>query len=126
MDRSLYDYILDQKHHAYRKEVKLEFSPDMTPIERMTYRFEKMCAAETPVILEQEQICYLRTVKNIPDIFTEAERKRVPFPCTDDTGNHRYEGKFRSNRKHHSRLSGGVPQIQHHGGSKIQNAWHDI
>lgn len=45
----------------------------MPPVERMTCRFEKMCKAETPVILENEQICFIRTIKNIPDIFIESE-----------------------------------------------------
>ncbi|MBQ7574461.1 MAG: pyruvate formate-lyase, partial [Clostridia bacterium] len=70
---SLYNYILEKKHHKFRQNIEIEFDKNMSPIERMTYRFERMCEAETPVILDGEQICFLRTVKNIPDIFTEAE-----------------------------------------------------
>ena len=73
MDKNLYVYILNKKHHQYRKEIEITFDKSMSPVERMTYRFEKMCEAETPVILENEQICFIRTVKNIPDIFTEDE-----------------------------------------------------
>ena len=73
MDRKLYDFILNKSHHQYRKEIEINFDKSMTPTQRMTYRFEKMCEAETPVILENEQICYIRTIKNIPDIFTEDE-----------------------------------------------------
>lgn len=73
MNRNLYTYILNKSHHQYRKDIEIKFQTEMTPIERMTYRFEKMCAAETPVILENEQICYIRTIKNIPDIFSDAE-----------------------------------------------------
>ncbi len=73
MNRELYNYILNKKHHEFRKEIEIEFDKTKTPIERMTYRFETLCAAETPVILENEQITYLRTIKNLPDILTEEE-----------------------------------------------------
>lgn len=73
MNRELYNFIIDKKHHKYRKEIELTFDKSMSPIERMTYRFEKMAEAETPILLENEKICFLRTIKNIPDIFTEEE-----------------------------------------------------
>lgn len=73
MDKNLYEYILNKLHHQYRKEIEITFDKSMSPIERMTYRFEKMCKTESPVILENEQICYIRTIKNTPDIFTEDE-----------------------------------------------------
>ncbi len=77
MNKELYRYILDKKHHGNRREVSLSFEPSMTPIERMTYRFESLMAAETPVILGGEQICFLRTVKNIPDILGEDEWAQI-------------------------------------------------
>ncbi len=77
MDKKLYDYILNKEHHKFRKEISLEFDKNMTPIERMTYRFEEMCKAERPVILEGEKIVFIRTVKNIPDIFSEDEWKEI-------------------------------------------------
>ena len=77
MDRKLYQYILNKKHHQYRRKIDLTFDSKMSPIERMTYRFEKLCAAETPVILPGEQICFLRTVENIPDIFTPEEWEQI-------------------------------------------------
>ena len=43
----------------------------------MALRFEKLCEAETPVILPGEEICYLRTISNSPDIFTEAEWQEI-------------------------------------------------
>ncbi len=73
MNKDLYNFIVDKKHHQYRKDIELTFDKSMSPIERMTYRFEKMAEAETPVLLENEKICFLRTIKNIPDIFTEEE-----------------------------------------------------
>jgi len=75
--KKLYDYILNKEHHKFRKDISLEFDKDMSPIERMTYRFEEMCKAETPVILEGEKIVFIRTVRNIPDIFSEDEWKEI-------------------------------------------------
>ena len=73
MDKNLYEFVLNKEHHKYRKEIEITFDKNMTPIERMTYRFEQMAKAETPVILDNEQICFIRTVKNLPDIFSEEE-----------------------------------------------------
>ena len=39
----------------------------------MTRRFEMLSELETPVLLPDEKICFMRTVKKIPDCFTEDE-----------------------------------------------------
>ncbi len=75
--KQLYDYILNKEHHKFRKEIELEFDKNMSPIERMIYRFEEICKAETPVILKGEEIAFIRTIKNIPDIFTEQEWEEI-------------------------------------------------
>ena len=78
MDRALYELIQKKKHHMYRRElsVSLDFA-GKPPEERMAMRFEKLCEAETPVILPGEEICYLRTISRIPDIFSEAEWQEI-------------------------------------------------
>ncbi len=78
----LLHYIISKKHHQFRRTVDWNLAEEysargMSPIERMTDRFERLCAAETPVILEGEKICFLRTVSNIPDCFTENEWKEI-------------------------------------------------
>jgi len=73
MNKMLYDFIVTKQHHQYRKEIKTSFDKSLSPIERMTYRFETLSKAETPVLLDGEKICFLRTIKNIPDIFSEEE-----------------------------------------------------
>lgn len=78
MSKELHQYITTKQHHQFRREYDFnlteEFSQKgLSPIERMTQRFERMTAAETPIILPFEKICYMRTFKNIPDCFTEAE-----------------------------------------------------
>ena len=77
MNKELYNFIVEKNHLKYRKEIEISFDKTMSPIERMTYRFEKMTEAETPVLLENEKICFLRTIKNIPDIFTAEERAEI-------------------------------------------------
>lgn len=77
MNKKLYNFILQKKHHQFRKEIELTFDKNMSPIERMTYRFEKIAEAEEPVLLENEKVCFLRTVKNLPDIFTEEEWEQI-------------------------------------------------
>lgn len=69
----LKEYLFNKKHHIYRKNITISFDKSMSPEERMAYRFKELCKAETPVILPKEKICFMRTVKNIPDIFTSEE-----------------------------------------------------
>ncbi len=76
--KDLLHYIIAKKHHQFRKTVDWNLAEEysakgMTPVERMTDRFERLVAAEAPVILPNEQICFIRTVSNIPDCFTEKE-----------------------------------------------------
>ncbi len=84
MNKKLYDYIVNGEHHKFRREISEyndlaeRFSKEkLSPKERMTRRFELLSKAETPVLLENEKICFLRTVKNIPDCFTEDEWKEI-------------------------------------------------
>ena len=80
MVQLLREYIRSGKHRAFRRDhikpdrLAREYSSlGLSPIERMTRRFETLCALEEPVILPHEQICFLRTVKSVPDIFTPKE-----------------------------------------------------
>lgn len=82
MYKQLYDFIVSKKHHRFRRDhqqyddlAKSFAIEQLTPIERMTRRFELFSELETPVILAGERICFLRTVKAIPDCFTEDEWK---------------------------------------------------
>ncbi len=78
MNKQLYDFILNKKHHAFRKTVNWNLAEEYSSagfdaIQRMSDRFVRMCNEETAVILENEQIVFLRTVVNLPEIFTEQE-----------------------------------------------------
>ncbi len=82
MNKKLYDFIVDKKHHSFRHTVDWDLASvysqnKVAPIERMADRFEKLCKEETPVILEGEKIVFLRTVSNLPDCFTEDEWKDI-------------------------------------------------
>ena len=80
MYKKLYETIVTKQHHRFRKDIdKFDdmaetFAKEgLTPVERMTKRFELLAKAETPILLDGERICFMRTVKNIPDCFTESE-----------------------------------------------------
>ena len=79
MNKALYNYyVIDRKHHAFRHECDERFADEfsargLSPEERMTERFERLLAMEKPYINPDEKIVLIRTVKNIPDCFTEDE-----------------------------------------------------
>lgn len=73
-----YEYVLQKKHRAFRKEVTedfaAEFSAGKLPLaERIVRRFERLAAAEEPHILPGEQIVFLRTTGKAGDVMTEEE-----------------------------------------------------
>ncbi len=79
---NLYNYIVNKKHHQYRHRVDWNLAEEysakgLSPIQRMSDRFRRVCEEEKAVILEGEQIVFLRTVSNLPDIFTEAEWAKI-------------------------------------------------
>lgn len=84
MSNLLLNYIVEKKHHIYRKkydqynDLPQKFCEEgLSPEERMTKRFEIMMNLEEPVFLPDERICFMRTVTNIPDCFTEEEWKQI-------------------------------------------------
>lgn len=78
MDRSLYNYIFNKEHHAFRRPFGRELAEDyaargLSPEERMADRLKLVAAMEEPRILKGEQIVFLRTVTDVPHIFTPQE-----------------------------------------------------
>ena len=78
----VYDFILNKKHHKYRHNADWDLANEyvqkgLTPIERMADRFTRLCDEEKAVILEGEQIVFLRTVSNLPAIFTDSEWEEI-------------------------------------------------
>lgn len=75
---TLREYVASRAHHAYRRRVEWPLAAEyaargLSPAARMADRFERMCAAERPVILADEQIVFMRTVEDLPGIFTREE-----------------------------------------------------
>lgn len=79
MNQVLYEMIRDKKHHAYRRNIQmsLDFHRETPLEERMAERFEKLCEAQIPVILPGEEISYLRTVSEIPDLLCDEEWREL-------------------------------------------------
>ena len=84
MSKKLLNYVVSKEHHKFRKDcpslenLSEEFSKEkLSPAERMTRRFEMVAKLETPVLLPDEKIAFIRTIKNIPDCFTQEEWKQI-------------------------------------------------
>ena len=82
MKKELFDYILNKGHHAHRRRLDVDLASDFaargkSPAERMSERFCLLLGEERPVILPGERIAYLRTVENLPAIFTDAEWEAI-------------------------------------------------
>ena len=83
MKRELYDfYIIDRKHRERRITVERDLAAEyaaqaMPPEERMARRFEYLASLEQPFIHPEEKIVFLRTVSNLPKIFTDFEWQNI-------------------------------------------------
>ena len=82
MNQNLYQTIvIDRTHRHWRRQMpevaEYYAAENLSPEERMTRRFEWLCAEETPTFLPGEKICFLRRAANIPEIFTEAEWSEI-------------------------------------------------
>ena len=79
MDSSLYKYyVIDRAHHGNRIRChealgKQYRALGLSDVERMTRRFEYLTSLEVPHIHPDEQIAMVRTVANLPDVYTEDE-----------------------------------------------------
>lgn len=70
----LKEYILNKEHHKFRREINdIGLKKDADIAERVCERFEKLCALEKPVILPEEKICFIRTIKKLPVIISDEE-----------------------------------------------------
>lgn len=82
MNQALYEYIRDGKHHAFRKTFVEDLAHDyadhnMDARDRMADRFVRLAAFEDVHILDGEQIVFLRTVKNLPPVYTDLEWDQI-------------------------------------------------
>lgn len=82
MNQNLYQAIvIDRTHRSWRRQMpkvaESYAAEKLSPEERMTRRFEWLCAEEKPVFLPEEKICFLRSVANLPDVFTAAEWEEI-------------------------------------------------
>lgn len=78
MSKVLFDYIIAKEHHKLRVDNSCDLASEykargLSPIERMSDRFERLMKLQTPHILPEEKIVLLRTTTCIPDCFTEDE-----------------------------------------------------
>jgi len=79
---ALFALIQNKQHHCYRHRVDWDLAKEyaglaLSPMERMADRFSRLCREESPVILPGERITFLRTVENLPEIFTPEEWENI-------------------------------------------------
>lgn len=83
MNKVIYDYyVTERRHREMRHDCGIDFAKEfsargLSPVERMTERFERLSAMEKPFIHPEEKIVMLRTVRDIPDCFSEDEWKKI-------------------------------------------------
>lgn len=83
MNKELYKYyVLDRSHRELRRPVgeklgEVYAAEGLCGEERMTRRFEYLSGLETPVIHPLEKIVFMRTVADLPDVYTESEWKEI-------------------------------------------------
>lgn len=98
--KNLREYILDGKHRNCRRTVDWHLAEDFaaagfTPLERSVRALEHVLAAECPAFIPESRIVFMRTVANLPDLYTAEEmtelrkkytfcEKGVPFNFTPD------------------------------------------
>ncbi len=85
--KALKKYIVDDKfHHTFRRDAKSAGLEDLaenfrsaglSPQERSGKMFAAILAAETPIILPNENIAFTRTIKSVPDYFTTDEWNNI-------------------------------------------------
>lgn len=79
MNKILYDYyVINKEHRNLRFKVDNELSSEYSDLglcssERMTRRFELLSSLEVPHIHPEEKIVFMRTVANLPDVYTDRE-----------------------------------------------------
>ena len=80
--RTLYESILDKKHHMHRRDCDFVLAEmfsrkGLSPTKRVCERLVRLLAEERPVLLKNERIALLRTVRNLPAIFTDDELQQI-------------------------------------------------
>lgn len=78
MNKTVYDCYVNKEHHKWRTPFD-GISPEeyrqkgFSFIERTTDRFERLCKAQTPAIMDGELICFVRTATCDRNVLTEQE-----------------------------------------------------
>lgn len=83
MNQTLYNYyVIERQHRALRLTVGEDLGQSYSALglsgeERMTRRFEYLIAKEQPRIHPEEAIVLVRTVANLPDVYTSTEWEQI-------------------------------------------------
>lgn len=87
MVETLRSYILNKEHYPLRRPSGIDFAREyvekkLEPRARLSDRFVRICAMETPLIMPGERIVLTRTITDANAIFIKEEGKdRIDLPC---------------------------------------------
>ena len=96
MNKELFSYFIENKKHISRrieaKQIAEEYKDlNLSEKERMTRRFEYLMNLEEPFVLPQQNIPFVRFVKNTPEIYTDDEWNDIK------KNNYIHESGYKSN-----------------------------
>lgn len=74
--------LLEHRHHALRRDVDWKLAEpfaeqNLPPLQRVSEALAEVLQAETPVFLPEERIAFTRTVRTLPELYTEEEVRKM-------------------------------------------------
>ena len=78
----LYNQVINKNHHMHRRAFDMNIAenftnPELLPVERMTMRLKEVFKQERAVILEGQNIVFIRTVTDVPSILSDEEMEKI-------------------------------------------------
>lgn len=83
-NKEYFKFYVSKEQRKFRHKVDWDLASEyeakgLDAKERMTDIFYRLCQEEKPIILPEEQICFVRTVSNIPYLYTQKEVEEMGF-----------------------------------------------
>lgn len=72
----------EHRHHAFRRDVDWKIAEqfankNLPPLRRVSEALVEVLRAETPIFLPEERIAFTRTVRTLPELYTEEEVRKM-------------------------------------------------
>mgnify|MGYP000845345935 FL=1 len=75
-------HLQEHRHHVFRREVEWKLAEqfakqNLPPFRRVSEALAEVLKAETPVFLPEERIAFTRTLRTLPELYTEEEVRKM-------------------------------------------------